>query len=123
MVRSVILVGIGGGIGSICRYLISWVLTKYFSASFPWGTFISNFLGCLIIGIFMGVLLKSSSYQHEIQLLFVTGFCGGFTTFSAFASENLQFIQSGQILLTLIYIFSSIVIGLLSVWAGILLVR
>src|SRR5690606_31106359 len=71
MVRSVILVGIGGGIGSICRYLISWVLTKYFSASFPWGTFISNFLGCLIIGIFMGVLLKSSSYQHEIKLLFV----------------------------------------------------
>jgi len=112
-----ILVFLGGGLGSLVRYGIG----LYFSAQstdFPLGTFVSNFLACLILGIFIGIQLKEN-FQAQYGLLFITGFCGGFSTFSTFSGESLRLFQNQQIALGLIYIGGSIILGLLAVYLGI----
>jgi len=118
MIKNSLLVFIGGGIGSILRYLISHIFLKYNTSSFPWATFFANILGCLIIGWLTGSILKSSSTDDTIKLLLVTGFCGGFTTFSTLSLENYNFIQNNHYCLALIYTLSSIIIGILAVFIG-----
>lgn len=122
LIKSIILVGLGGGIGSILRYLTSFVCNKYLPSQFPWGTFIVNILGCLLIGILLGLLSRNNSSQ-DLKLLFITGFCGGYTTFSAFAAENITLIQSNHLAIAILYIAASILAGLLAVWAGLYLVK
>ena len=85
--KQVLLVFVGGGVGSALRYVVGTFL-KTVSSGFPWGTFSVNVIGSLLIGIFMGIVLKNSSFSENQTLLLITGFCGGFTTFSAFAYEN-----------------------------------
>lgn len=118
MTKAIILVGIGGAVGSILRYVNSLLVAKYFQTQFPLATFMVNILGCLIIGILMGVLDKQNVASPELRLLFITGFCGGFTTFSTFSSENISLLQSGQTLTAILYITASVILGLLAVWAG-----
>ena len=93
--KQVLLVFIGGGVGSALRYLVGKFL-KTSASGFPWGTFSVNVLGSLLIGILMGVALKNSSLSENQTLLLITGFCGGFTTFSAFAYENQVFLKEGD---------------------------
>ncbi len=118
MIKTVILVGIGGGIGSISRYLCGLIVTKYFQTFFPVATFCINVLGCLLIGLLLGYFEKQHISSSNLKILFVTGFCGGYTTFSTFASENINLLQSGQALTALMYIMSSILFGLIAVWIG-----
>jgi CrcB protein len=120
MIKSLLLVGLGGGLGSILRYSISLFIQRYYNDHFPVATLIANFLGCLLIGVLIAILGRSVTMQTEIKLLLITGFCGGFTTFSAFASENIQLFQSGQINTAMVYILLSIVLCLLAVWCGML---
>ena len=86
------------------------------------GTFIVNVVGCFIIGLLAGWLLFNVNKSQQLPLLLVTGFCGGYTTFSAFAFENVQLLQSGHIIYSILYIVASVSIGLSAVWGGMKLV-
>lgn len=121
MIRAIILVGIGGGIGSILRYLTSVFANKYFQTSFPLGTFAVNIIGCLIVGILIGLFERQQLTNPDLKFLFITGFCGGYTTFSAFASENINLFQSGNSLTAFLYIAASVFVSLFAVWLGLML--
>lgn len=118
MIKSLLLVGIGGGMGSIGRYLMSLLIQKNCSLTFPLSTFLINILGSLLIGLLIGCAGKNLPYSPEIKLLFITGFCGGFTTFSTFSAENFQLIQNGQYATASIYVFASITLGILAMACG-----
>src|SRR5690554_6614034 len=120
MLKTLVIVGIGGGVGSVLRYLTSVITDKYIQNVFPWATFLVNILGCVMIGILLGWFTKQQVENAELRLLFITGFCGGFTTFSAFALENFKLFQSGNVLLALLYIALTVVLGVLAVWIGML---
>ena len=123
MIKTLFLIGLGGGIGSVLRYLTSVVIEKYYATVFPLATLIINIFGCLLIGIIMGVVEKNQVTDSAMKWLLVTGFCGGFTTFSAFGYENIRLLQNGNIFLPFVYISSSIILGLGSVWLGFILVK
>lgn len=123
MLKNILLIGLGGAIGSVLRYLCNIAISKYFPSSFPWPTLAVNVFGCFLIGIFLALFGREHENQVDMRMLFVTGFCGGYTTFSAFALENLQLLQQGQLNLSVIYMIASIVLGLLAVWAGVAVVR
>ena len=88
MLKNILFVTVGGSLCSIFRYLISIFIAKYWSSTFPMATFITNILGCFIVGFIFGFLDKNNIYIPDIKLILLTGFCGGFTTFSAFGYEN-----------------------------------
>ena len=115
--KQVLLVFIGGGVGSALRYLVGKFL-KMPASGFPWSTFSVNVLGSLIIGILMGVTLKNSALSENQSLLLITGLCGGFTTFSAFAYENQVFLKEGNFINFFIYTLGSIGVGLAAVFFG-----
>ena len=123
MIKDLLLVGLGGGIGSMLRFLTSRLSARYISSEWAMvGTFIANIVGCFIIGLVAGWLLFNVEKSQTLPLLLVTGFCGGYTTFSAFAFENVQLLQSGHTLFSVLYIILSIGVGLLAVWGGLKLV-
>lgn len=120
MIKDLLLVGVGGGVGSMLRFLTSRLSAQFISSEWALiGTFIVNVVGCFIIGLLAGWLFFNTGKSQQLPLLLVTGFCGGYTTFSAFAFENVQLLQSGHTLLSIVYIIASVTLGLLAVWAGI----
>lgn len=118
MWRTLILIGIGGGAGSILRFLISLGVNRYFTSSFPWGTFAVNIIGSFLAGLILGTLNAHNAHNNDWRMFLMTGFCGGFTTFSAFTAENLVLLQSGQILTAIAYVLSSVIVSLLAIWIG-----
>lgn len=121
MIKAIALVGIGGGVGSILRYLSAVLVNKYFNGAFPLATFLINIVGCFIIGVLMSVMERNAWADDNFKYLFVTGFCGGYTTFSAFANENVFLMNAGQSLIAFSYIAASVVAGLFCVWLGMML--
>lgn len=119
--KQVLLVFLGGGAGSVLRYLISRAMAT--PAGFPLGTFSVNILGSLIIGLVMGLSLRNNLLSSNLILLLATGFCGGFTTFSAFALENQALLRSGHFLHFGIYAIGSVVLGVGAIFLGIYLSR
>jgi CrcB protein len=115
--KQILLVFIGGGVGSALRYLVG-NFFKLSASGFPWGTFSVNVFGSLIIGVLMGLTFKNTPLLDNQTLLLVTGFCGGFTTFSAFAYENQVFLKEGDFTNFLIYTLGSISLGLVAVFLG-----
>ncbi len=115
--QQIVLVFIGGGIGSVLRYLIGLKLNQ---DSFPYGTLTANILGSLLIGLIMGYFLKASNTNlTNNQIIFlVIGVLGGFTTFSSFMYENLQFLVNEQYVRFFSYTLISLLIGLLAVFMG-----
>ena len=118
MIKNLLLVVLGGGFGSLARYLLSYYFTKNNVSTFPWATFIANSLGCLLIGLLFGYIQKNNLQNETIKLLLITGFCGGFTTFSTFSLENIQFIQNQNYNLAIIYTLTSVFVGFLAVIIG-----
>ena len=116
--KSFLLVFLGGGVGSSCRFLISNILNYNFKSFHYLGTFSVNVIGCILIGIVMGFLQKENNFNQNYLLLFSSGFCGGFTTFSAFANENLDLIKSGNFSLFFLYVISSVVFGIAAAYLG-----
>ncbi len=116
--KHVLLVFIGGGLGSALRYLIGKQLTSTDGIQFPWGTFTVNLFGSLIIGSVLGYLAVKHKLSNDFILFAVAGFCGGFTTFSAFAHESFQFLKNGHTNLFFYYVAASIIFGLVCVWLG-----
>ena len=121
--KSFLLVFLGGGIGSSCRFLISNIINNSFKSFHYLGTFSVNVIGCIIVGIVMGFLQKENNFNQNYLLLFSSGFCGGFTTFSAFANENLDLIKNGNFSLFFLYVISSVVFGIAAAFLGYLIVK
>lgn len=121
-VYKILLIGAGGFIGSIVRYLSVVTVDKRLNHVFPFGTITVNILGSFLLGCILAVVMKKSgTYSDEWKLLLGTGFCGGFTTFSAFAFENFNLLEQKFIGTAILYITFSLVGGMLAVWAGVIL--
>ena len=115
--KALILVFIGGGSGSIARYLLG----KLFNSSnsgIPYGTFAANILGSLLIGVILGWALKNNTLSSQTTLLVATGFCGGFTTFSTFAYENHALLKSGDFMTFAFYAITTFTVGIIAVFGG-----
>ena len=115
--KSFLLVFLGGGLGSALRYLVASAMNQY-SKVLPFGTFTVNIIGCLLIGMILGYAQRENTLTSNQTLLLATGFCGGFTTFSAFANENLELIKNGEIFNFSVYTIGSILVGVLAVFIG-----
>lgn len=118
MLRNLLLVGAGGFFGSIARYGLTLLVNGQTKSTFPWGTLAVNLLGCLCIGLLYGLAERHQWFQSTGWLLLATGFCGGFTTFSALSLENLKLLQAQLSFQALLYSAFSVVFGLLCCWAG-----
>ena len=118
MLKTILLVGFGGFAGSVARFFVSKLNLSIEFYSIPVGTFTVNIVGSFIIGFLVGIAEKSMLMPHELRLLLMVGFCGGFTTFSSFANENLMLMHNGQFLTLLLYTGISIFFGFLAVYLG-----
>ena len=121
--KQVLFVGLGGAAGSMLRYLTNVITLKYYSANFPLATFIVNVAGCFLAGLIFGSITQETAEAQNLKVLLITGFCGGFTTFSAFALENVRLMNSGNLSTAVLYTGLSIVAGFLAAWLGLSVVR
>ncbi|NDW09117.1 fluoride efflux transporter CrcB [Dysgonomonas sp. 520] len=120
MLKNILLVGLGGGVGSILRFLATELTHKYYFWSFPLATFLINIVGCFCIGMLVNLIQIDN---HNMRYLLVVGFCGGFTTFSTFARETMDLMQTDHIFLALLYVAASCLIGVVAVWLGMLVTK
>lgn len=109
---NILYIFIGGGLGSIARYAIGKVTLKAFLVNFPLGTFISNVLACIVLGVIVYTFSNQLKEHAWIQPLIVVGFCGGFSTFSSFSNETIQLIQTGNYAIAVANILISLFVGL-----------
>jgi fluoride exporter len=120
--KNILLVFIGGGFGSLLRFLTSRLISTSFETTFPLPTLIINVVGCFLIGVVLS-LGKSGNINAPLTLFLATGFCGGFTTFSTFSYENYTLIEFRQFASMALYIGLSLALGLMSTYFGIILIR
>jgi fluoride exporter len=117
-IYKILIVAMGGSLGSVARYIGVKTIDSHFNAQFPAGTFSVNILGSFIIGVVYAIVARKTGGSESWLLFLGTGFCGGFTTFSAFAFENVSLINQRLPMTSVIYIISSVALGLLAVIAG-----
>jgi len=115
MLRNLLLIGLGGSIGSMIRYAVFLLIR---SRSFPYATLSVNIIGSFIIGLVFALSVKEAGLSSNWRLFLATGICGGFTTFSAFSLENMELMQGGRTGLAITYIALSIVLGIAATFAG-----
>ncbi len=113
--KEIAIVFIGGGLGSVLRFGVGKLFISSLS-KFPTATFLVNIIGCLLIGLLVAYFSKSENSFYK--LLLVTGFCGGFTTYSTFSNETITLLKNNQITVAVIYIISSLLLGLLATFVG-----
>lgn len=118
----ILMVGVGGFIGSVFRYLLS-LLNVPESYSFPIKTFLTNIIGAFVIGLIAAFAFKHCAASPKLLLFLKVGVCGGFTTFSTFALESLELFQKGQVNIAFIYIVASVTLSIAAVWLAEILVR
>jgi fluoride exporter len=118
--NSIMLVAVGGAVGSVSRYLCGAAVLPYtIGWRFPAGTFAVNVLGCLIAGLLIGFAENHDFLTPPVRLLLFTGFLGGFTTFSAFGVETVSLMQKGEVGVAVLYVLASIAVGLVALWGGV----
>ncbi len=120
MIKNILLVAAGGGLGSALRYGC-YLLLK--NQPFPFATVLINIAGSFVIGIIMALSIKDNNFSDNYKLFFATGLCGGFTTFSAFSYENVELIQTGRYNLVFLYILASVIAGIVAAWFGFKLIH
>ena len=117
--NAVLLVAIGGAVGSVLRYECGALALRYvFDWKFPLGTFAVNVLGCMIAGLLIGLGESHDSLNAQTRLLLFTGFLGGFTTFSAFGVETVSLIEKGELFLAAAYVLASGLCALAALWGA-----
>src|SRR6187402_2675420 len=122
MIKNFLIVGVGGAVGSMLRYAVQKFLQTQTAAAFPTGTLLVNIAGCFLIGILWTIISRALTWNEEMKLLLMTGFCGGFTTFSAFTLEGIGLLKESKTFLFVIYITASVAGGLLATFIGIRIV-
>lgn len=122
LLPNILAVALGGAIGAVARYLISQTIQEPTPSAFPFGTLTVNLVGCLLIGILYGIANRNMLIDTHLKLLLITGFCGGFTTFSAFSHETIRLLQQGQLPYVMLYIGLSVMVGAILVFIGMKLV-
>jgi fluoride exporter len=123
MIKSLLFIGTGGFLGSISRFLASRYFQNNFPSAFPIGTFFVNITGCLLIGLIYGFSERSSLLTPGWKLFLTVGFCGGFTTFSTFANENLALLRDGEFLHFFLYTGLSVFLGITATFFGVLITK
>lgn len=123
MGTNILIVGLGGGVGSILRYLCQKWINESYHNNFPLATFLVNVFGCLLIGIFYALGEKGNILSPQTRLLLITGLCGGFTTFSTFAFENMNLLRTGDSFYFLLYAIGSVVLGIAAVYIGSFIIK
>lgn len=123
MFKTIIIIGAGGFMGTVARFLLGKFVQNHFYGSFPLGTFCINVLGCFLIGMFYGLTSHNNWQNDHFRLFLTTGFCGGFTTFSTFSYENITLLRDGNFFQFFLYTGLSIFIGFMATYLGIILSR
>lgn len=123
MIKTLLLIGSGGFLGSISRFLTSRYLQNNFPSAFPFGTFFVNITGCLLIGLIYGFSERSSLLTPGWKMFLAVGFCGGFTTFSTFANENLALLRDGEFFHFIIYTGLSVFLGIAATLIGVIITK
>ena len=116
MIKDILLVGAGSFIGGAARYAVSLLMRS--AEGFPWGTFTVNMIGCFLIGILGGWMVRQPNISPAISLFLSVGFCGGFTTFSTFSKESLALLQSCHYIPFALYAIGSVALGIICVAIG-----
>jgi fluoride exporter len=123
MIKTLLLIGSGGFIGSVSRFLASRFMQNLFPSVFPFGTFFVNITGCFLVGLFYGLSEKSPLFTPGWKMFLTVGFCGGFTTFSTFANENLAMLRDGDFFHFTIYTGLSIFLGIAGTFLGVTITK
>jgi CrcB protein len=123
LMNNVLLVAVGGAIGSVCRYLVGLWSLRQFGPNFPWGTLAVNVVGSFAIGFIAELIARRLDASPEMRLLLITGFLGGFTTFSAFSLDVISLFERGATMFGVTYVIASVAISLAAVFAGLALGR
>ena len=123
MLRTLFIIGTGGFLGSITRFLASRFMQNNFPSSFPFGTFFVNISGCLLIGLIYGLSDRTSLLSPGWKMFLAVGFCGGFTTFSTFANENLAMLRDGEFFYFFLYTGLSVFLGIAATFSGVLITK
>lgn len=118
-----LLVALGGAIGAGCRHLVGVYSLRAFGPGYPWGTFIVNVLGSAVIGALVELIARRFGASTELRLFVVTGFLGGFTTFSSFSLDAVNMIERGDLGLAVLYMGASVVLSVTALFGGLALVR
>lgn len=121
--KNILIVGLGGAIGSSARYLVQRYVNESFTGIFPISTFMINVVGCFFIGLIYSAGVKQNLVPEAAGLFLITGICGGFTTFSAFGLENMLLIKGGYIGSVILYSCGSVIAGIIAVYLGTLFFR
>jgi fluoride exporter len=117
-VSSMLYVSLGAVVGANARYFVGLWAAERLGAAFPYGTFLVNVTGSFLVGLFLTLLADRAVDDPVWRLLLVTGFCGGYTTFSTYSFEGVVLMQQGAYGAALLYLFGSVAVGLLAVVAG-----
>lgn len=123
MINNILLVAFGGAAGSVMRFLCQKWINDAYHHTFPLATFLVNVAGCFLIGILYALGEKGNILSSHTRLLLITGFCGGYTTFSTFAFENMSLLRTGDHFYFLLYALGSVVFGIAAVYAGNFLIK
>lgn len=118
MLKTLLYIGSGSFLGGVARYLTGRFVQNSIASSFPMGTMVVNLLGCFLIGLIFGLSEKTNLINEEWRIFLTVGFCGGFTTFSAFANENMNLLRDGNFFYFTLYTGLSIFLGLVAVFMG-----
>ncbi|MBX4909750.1 MULTISPECIES: fluoride efflux transporter CrcB [Rhizobium] len=118
-----LLVAVGGAIGSVLRYFVGQWALRLLGPAFPWGTLAVNVVGCFVIGVFAELVARKFNASVELRLLLITGFLGGFTTFSAFSLDAISLFERGEAVAGGLYIAASVGLSMAAVFAGLAIMR
>jgi CrcB protein len=122
-VPSLLLVALGGALGSVCRYLVGIAAGRLFGPDFPWGTVIVNILGSLIMGLFVGLLALRFDGSTPLRLFVAVGVLGGFTTLSSFSLDAVTLWERGATLAAGSYVLGTVVLSIAALACGLTIVR